>query len=101
MFTGFGDLNDDLADWLQVMDANRQPVAPDAAPTYKVFGPAGNELTAAAGTCSAVSGITGLYIATIPLTDGNGFDIGERYFVRYAWAVSAANRVEGHTFGVT
>jgi hypothetical protein len=100
-FTGFADLNDTLPDWLQIIDANGQPIAPDAAPTYKVYGPAGNELTAAAGTCSQVGAVTGLFLASILLADSSGFDVGERYFVVYSWAVSAAARAEGHTFGVT
>lgn len=100
-FTGFADLNDTLADWLQVTDANGQPIAPDAAPTYKVYGPAGNELIPAAGVCSQVGSVTGLYIASIPLADSSGFEISERYFIRYSWTVSAAARADGHTFGVT
>jgi hypothetical protein len=100
-FVGFGDLNDNLPDWIQLLDVNGQPVAPDAAPTYKVYGPAGNELTAAAGTCSQVGTVTGFYLATIPLTDSSGFEVGERYFIRYAWAVAAAARADGHTMGVT
>lgn len=100
-FVGFADLNGTLADWLQILDANGQPVAPDSAPTYKVYGPAGNELTAAAGVCSHVGSVTGLYLASITLDDSSGFELSERYFIRYSWAVSAAARAEGHIFGVT
>lgn len=100
-FVGFADLNDNLADWLQILDANGQPVAPDSAPTYKVYGPAGNELTAAAGVCSQVGAVTGFYLASISLLGASGFEISERYTIRYAWAVSAASRAENHVFGVT
>jgi hypothetical protein len=94
MFVGFVKLEFLISVWLQVVDANKQPVAPDAAPTFRVYGPSGL-LQGAGGTSidghtGAVTGATNA--SPIVITETNhGRSTGQRVTITGVGGNSAAN----------
>lgn len=86
-----------------VTDA-RAPVAADTnAVTYRIYAPSGTSaLLTGSFSTTVVDSQTGFYQATgIQVTGANGFAAGNTYVVRVAYAVSAANKVDVHSFTVT
>ncbi len=99
MFQGFVALESTFVLYIQVTTSARTPVAPDAAPTFKVFlGSA--ELSALAGTSVAVSAVTGLYKVSIACTAANGLAAGQTVVVRSVGAISSTGWSSLDSFGV-
>lgn len=69
--------------------------APDSTPTASVYtadalaGPA----LAASVTVSQINSETGCYVASLDVSQGNGFEPGGTYWLRVAWEVSGSDRV--------
>ncbi len=101
-YVGMVPLGETLRVYVLTADGSHQPVAPDAAPTWKVYGPSGF-MAGMTGTCvqaSDGSPVVGFYYASIPATGPNGFEAGEQYTVLFSWAVSTASRASAASFGV-
>jgi hypothetical protein len=108
-FVGFVELDGTFTGWLQVADSNKQPVAPDALPTFRVYSSSGI-LSAVAGTvANAHTGtITGATNATpIVLTSAaHGLQTGQRVTISGVVGNGAANttavvtRIDANTFSV-
>lgn len=109
-FSGLVVLEGTLRDYLLTRDANKLPVAPDAAPTWRVYGPSGL-LSLAQGTCSNVhsGAVTGATNATpIVITSANhGLANGMRVTITGVGGNTAANTtavvssVTTNTFALT
>jgi hypothetical protein len=108
-FSGFVALGDTFTDFLAVRDSNRQPVAPDAAPTFRVYGPSGI-LSAAGGTCTPAhtGSVTGASNASpvVITSASHGLQTGQRVTVSGVGGNTAANgtfvvtRVDANTFSL-
>lgn len=94
MFAGFAKLEESITIHLQVVDANKQPVLPDAEPTFRVYGPSGL-LSGAGGTCenAHTGNITGATNASpIVITSaGHGLSTGQRVTIASVGGNTAAN----------
>lgn len=93
-FSGFVQLSDTFTDFLAVRDANRQPVSPDAAPTFRIYGPSGR-LASAGGTCTPahtgpVTGATNLSPITVT-SAAHGLQTGQRVTLASVNGNTAAN----------
>ena len=108
-FVGFVTLEDTLYDRLQVRDADGQPVTPDAAPTFRVYGPSG--LLANAGGVASLGHtgvVTGASNATpiVVTSAAHGLSTGQRVTVASVGGNTAANgtwiitRVSADTFSL-
>jgi hypothetical protein len=80
--------------WFQTRNSSDVPTASDAAPTFAVYKLGTDTPLLSAQTTSAVSGATGFYRGSIAATEANGFEAGQSYCVRGAWAMSSSNRAE-------
>lgn len=93
-FSGFVTLEETFTDHLQVRDADKQPVEPDAAPTFRVYGASGL-LSSAGGTASlAHTGtITGATNATpvVVTSVAHGLRTGQRVKVSGVVGNTGAN----------
>jgi hypothetical protein len=108
-FVGFGALGGDFSLTLQCLDANRQPVEPDAAPTFQCYSAEGL-MPAVNGTLALghVKTLTGATNANpIVLTAANhGITTGTRVRVRNVVGNTAANttqvatRLTANTFSI-
>ena len=88
---------------VQVTNSSRTPSAPDAQPTWRIYGPAGGAAimsgTAAASDTDSQTGFR--FVTGVAITSGNGFASGNTYFIRAAYAVSATNEVDLGEFTVS
>ena len=96
-------LEGNITIWLQCRTDARAPVAPDSAPTYRIYGPdASTIMTSGSGSFSGpVDSQTGLYKAVIACTVANGYASGSNYSIRNSYLVSSATKVSQGTFSVT
>lgn len=83
---------------VQCRNGSRTPLAPDAAPTYRVYAEAGGSAVAT-GSLPPTERYqtTGLFEHMLPL---NSTFAAGRYYVRYAYAISATNYVDVDSFEV-
>lgn len=88
--------------FLQVKNSSGTPSTPDAAPSYRIYGPAGGTaLLTGTFSASDTDSQTGWRASgNIAITTANGFAAGSTYRVRKAWAVSSTNYVEDSSFTV-
>lgn len=108
-FSGFVTLEDTLTLWVAVRDSDSQPVAPTAAPTFRIYGPSGL-LSAAGGTTSAAhtGNITGATNASpIVITSAaHGLSTGQRVTQASVGGNTAANgtfvitKVDANTYSL-
>lgn len=93
-FSGFVTLEETFTDFLQVRDADKQPVETDALPTFRVYGASGL-LAQAGGTCSlAHTGtITGATNASpiVVASTAHGLKTGQRVKVASVGGNTNAN----------
>lgn len=88
---------------IQCANGSRTPTTPDAAPTWRIYGPSGGAalLSGTAGS-SDVDSQTGLRFAiNVAITSANGFASGTCYYIRSAYALSTVGEVDVLTFTVT
>lgn len=103
MFLGFVTLGTTTFGFpIQVTNASRTPSAPDAQPTYRIYGPSGGAAlltgTAAASDTDSQTGLR--WVTNVAVTGANGFAAGSTYYVRAAYAVSSVNEVDVGVFSV-
>jgi hypothetical protein len=94
MFSGLVQLDGSLVLWLQIVDANKLPVLPDAAPTFRVYGPSGLLPTAGGTATDGHTGsVTGATNASpIVITSaGHGLSTGQRVTISGVLGNLAAN----------
>lgn len=76
-------------------NATLVPTAPDSTPTGTLY--TGPNLAAATAmgasvTVTAITGLTGRYVASWAATAANGFAAGTMYHLRLAWVISSTTR---------
>lgn len=99
-YLGIVTLGDTLRLSLQCRNASDVPTAPDAAPTWAMYGSSDTSLlTGSLGAADADSK-TGYRTGDAAITAGNGFASGSRYHVRFAYEISAAARAGVGYFNV-
>lgn len=73
------------------LNSSNVPTAPDSTPTWAIY--TGPNLASATslrtGTASAITGITGGYVATDTCSGGNGFASGTVYHLLISYAISS------------
>lgn len=108
-FSGFVTLEDTFTDHLQVVDADKQPVAPDAAPTWRVYGASGI-LANAGGTTSlahtgTITGVTNANPAVVTSANHN-LQTGQRVTISGVVGATGVNgtnvvtRIDANSFSV-
>lgn len=103
MFFGFVTLGSTTFGFpIQVTNSSRTPSAPDAQPTYRIYGPGGGAaiLTGTAPASDTDSQTGFRFVTGVQVTAGNGFASGLTYTIRSAYAVSSVNEVDIGTFSV-
>ncbi len=98
MFDGFVTLEGTLVARVLVRNSSNTPVAPDAAPTYRIYGPSG--LMASGTGTTTVGDVTGLYSVSIAALAANGYEAGESYAVVFSGLISSVGWGELHVFCV-
>lgn len=99
MFIGIIPLDGTLPATALTRNTSGVPTAPAAAPTYRVYGPAGL-LSGQTGSTSQLDSQTGLYRASLSLTGANGYESGQTYCVLFQATVSGNAWAELATFQV-
>lgn len=103
IYLGMVNLDGTLTVPIQCRTDARAPVAPDAAPSGRVYGP-DPTATMTNGTFTAsgpVDSQTGFYKGSVSCTSANGYASGNNYTIRVTYAVSSATKVQLFTFTVT
>jgi hypothetical protein len=97
---GIVDLAGNVCMWVQCVNDARTPTAPDATPTFRIYGPAGTTMTDGTGTFEAtiVDSRTGLYLKLMGCTAQRGYQQGVTYTVEVRYLISAVLKVELHSF---
>lgn len=87
---------------IQCANSSRTPTAPDAAPTWRIYGPAGGAalLTGTAPNTDTDSQTGFRFVTGVQVTLGNNFAAGNTYTVRAAYAISSVSEVDIGTFVV-
>jgi hypothetical protein len=100
MFLGFVEIESAIPIVVLAKNGNA-PVALDAAPTFRVYGPAGL-MANGTGTLPVYDGtVTGLYGAQFTPSAANGFASGQTYTALIRGTISAAAWGDSATFVVT
>lgn len=100
MFLGFVEIESAIPIVVLAKNGNA-PIALDAAPAFRIYGPAGL-MANGTGTLPAYDGtVTGLYGAQFTPAAVNGFARGQTYTVLIRGLISAAAWGEASTFVVT
>ena len=99
-FLGFVTLGDTLRLALQCRNSSDVPTAPDAAPTWAIYGDSDTSLLTGSLGASDADSKTGFRTGDAAITSGNGFVSGGRYTIRFAYAISSSARAAVATFGV-
>ena len=94
-------LGDTLRLALQCVNSSGVVTAPDAAPTWSMYGDSDTALLAGSLGSSDADSKTGLRTGDAAITAGNGFSSGMRVIVRFAYAISSSNRAAIGYFLVT
>jgi len=99
-FLGFITLEDTMRLALQCRNGSHVNTAPDAAPTWKVFGTDDTAiLTGSLGAADADS-LTGFRTGDAAITAANGFASGGRYIIRFFYEISTTDYSAVGTFSV-
>lgn len=88
---------------IQVTNSSRLPSTPDAAPTWRIYGPNGGAaLLSGVAASSDTDSQTGLrWVTGVAVTTGNGFASGNTYFIRSDYLLSSAELCDITEFTVT
>jgi hypothetical protein len=101
MFFGFFTLEATLLALMQSVNSSGTPVAADAAPTFRIYGPSGL-MNNGTGTTSAFDSgnVTGMYQASKVVGAADGYARATTYTIRFQWAVSSVPKSFAGTFMV-
>ena len=101
MYFGLTELAGNQPIWVITSTDGVTPVAPTAAPTYRVYQEGSSTVLVTGTMTGPVDTQTGLYRASIAVTAANGFARGLSYIVQMAYAVAGVNYAQSGTFTVT
>jgi len=93
---------DTVACLTHAVDFNQAPVVPDATPTFRVYNPAGENITASNGTCTAhdAGNLTGSYRVAFT-TSSPDYVRGQSYTIVVIFVVDGNEQRRIYTFKLT
>lgn len=100
MFAGYADLDGTFTDLMVTAPPAAAPAAPDAAPTWQVYGPAG-AMPNGTGTCAKFAADPGLYSYAIPALGSAGYEVAGSYLVVFRYSIGGVALIDHQSFLVT